>query len=41
MGKHGSYPEHIKDNLKYIMLKFHYNNHIVEIRGLTILGLQR
>ena len=41
MGKHGSYPENIKDNLKCIMLKFHYNNHIVEIRELTILGLQR
>ena len=33
--------KNIKDNHKCIMLKFHYNNHIVEIKGLTILGFKR
>ena len=32
--------KNIKDNLKCIMLKFYYNNNIVEIRGLTILGFK-
>ena len=33
--------KNIKDDLKCIMIKFHYNNNIVEIRGLTILGFKR
>ena len=33
--------KNIKYNLKCIMLKFHYNNNIVKIRGLTILGFKR
>ena len=33
--------KNIKDHLKCIMLKFHYNNHILEIRGLIILGFKR
>ena len=33
--------KNVQNNLKCIMLKFHYNNHIVEIKGLTILGFKR
>ena len=33
--------KNIKDNPTCIMLEFHYNNHIVEIRGLNISGLKR